>query len=57
MMYGRRPVIKLNPIITDTIWLCPAYRREAYKYKIRSVVIILAHRYIFRGLISTFSLE
>ena len=34
--------------ITDTIWLCPAYHGSTYECKIWSVVIIIAHRYIFQ---------
>jgi len=38
------PVIKLNEIITDTIWSCPAYHWNPYQSKKWSVVKILAHR-------------
>ena len=42
---------------TDTIWTSPQYHGGTYKGKIRSVVILFAHRLFFRSLISTVLLE
>ncbi len=43
--------------VTDTIWSSPRYHGKVRQRKVRSVVIIFAHRYNFRELIFTFLLE
>jgi hypothetical protein len=60
MRYGymeKGPVITLNEVFADTIWLYSRYHGRAYERKIWPVVTIFAHQWFFRTLISTRLLE
>jgi len=51
------PNIKLNEIIADTLWTSSRYHENGHFLKIWHLVIIIAHRYIFKALISARFLE